>query len=274
MKLVLLTLLFLPSIGLCCSSVDLREERCPDGSPRLPAPRDQGLTNYCFAYSLTNLYSHSNCVAYSPLSTGLLTNRIFVSSGAAALIAKPGGNHNSNSLNRGFSPMQADQLIREARLGPCLESEFPSDVISLPENKSRCNFVEPWVAVEELLQSLASITQGQSAPLSCTRRPLENVDLQLSTTDTEEAIERTLDRGKVAVVHLDSKIFQQQGLLARGGDHYVSVVGRRMINGTCHYLVRDSNRIIDRAWTTDGDYDQWIPSTNVLSTVDEVIHQR
>lgn len=255
---------------MACAPVDLREDRCPDGSPRLPPPRDQGMTNYCFAYALTNLYSHSNCVAYSPLSTGLLVNRIFESSGAASLIVKPGGNVDHNTLNRGFSPMQADQLMRDAQTGPCLESEFSSD-----DKSTLCDLFAPGPAVEELLQSLATITQGQTSPLRCRPRPVENVNLELSIQNTEAAIERTLDRRQVAVVHLDSNIFRQRNLLPRGGDHYVSLVGRRMINGTCHYLVRNSGRAdANPTWPTEGHYDQWVPRTNVHSTVDEVIHQR
>ncbi len=258
-----------------CASRDLREDRCPNGSSRLPPPRSQARTNYCFAFALTNLYSHSNCVAYSPLSTGLLTNQIFESSGAAARIQKPGGNGDSRTLNRGFSPMQADELIRNAQMGPCLESDFPSERIVLPEDKSKCPIVEPFIQVEEILRSMVAITDGLAFPFQCSSRPVQNVNLELQTENTESAIRLALDRGQVAVVHLNSALFSGNQLLPRGEDHYVTVIGRRMINGSCHYLVRDSNRASPQSpWPTEGDYDHWIPQTNVLSTVDEVIHQR
>lgn len=258
-----------------CGTVDLREDRCPNGSSRLPSPRSQARTNYCFAFALTNLYSHANCVAYSPISTGLLTNQIFASSGAAAMLQKPGGTGNPNTLNRGFGPMQADELIRNAQMGPCLEADFPSERIVLPEDKSKCPIVEPFVQVEEILRSMVAITDGLTFPLRCSSRPVQNVNLALQTENTESAIHLALDRGQVAVVHLNSALFSVNQLLPRGGDHYVTVIGRRMVNGSCHLLVRDSNRANPESpWQTEGDYDHWIPQSNVLSTVDEVIQQR
>ncbi|HRK07558.1 MAG TPA: hypothetical protein PLZ57_07290 [Pseudobdellovibrionaceae bacterium] len=269
-----------------CESVDLREERCPNGASRIPAARDQLRTNYCFANTLADVYSYNDCVNYSALHLGLSSHLQDRRDRAANPRAEP---LKSNSLNLGASVESTNELIRRAG-GLCLEENFSS---------RRRELMHP-AQLERFLQSFAT-PAGQSR-LSRACSPRQPGGLEIATTRRRDVIAQyqeaqpnipnahridgplgltiheALNERQPAMINFASLILSGPPEPAKPGqrpeepsqpDHYSSIVGRREINGRCHLLVRDSNPVSNSRWPRDGQL-LLIPEDALLPHINEV----
>lgn len=278
-----------PSTEEQCSEIDLRGELCPDGTPRLPPLRSQGLTNFCFAYATTDVISYSSCRIYSALTSGIIAN--ITNTGAP--LKDPG-----NPVNLGGSPRNLLNMLRTAGNGPCLESQFPSSpTVIMPQAK------EEGVDEDRLHDYLMGYynRRTESNPLACERQPVTGITFNERLVPVEQnptnlqllrALREALETRQVpAVLQVISSVVMsnQEVSAARPAnirtDHYISVVGRKWLNGHCHYLYRDQNSMRGSPWPRAEDHpDQaasslpssdyfyiWVREENLLNNADDVI---
>ncbi len=244
-----------------CGEIDLRQDLCPSGQPRLPALRNQGNTNYCFAYTLTDYYSFLTCSNLSGLSAGLLTN-------LAAFEADPtndksGQPPSAERLNRGSTIENADRQLR-ARGGICTEQDYSSDreeIGGKPED-SLDAFLEPiWQNRDQ--PNVLNCTP-QALP-SLTWRTLLNYDANIRHTIHDE-----LSHHRPVPIDYPGEVVSVAKLAPRSQpSHYVMIVGKKRIDGVCHLLVRDPTPVTETPWVTDNGY-VWVPETKMIEQIREV----
>lgn len=249
-----------------CSEVDLRTQTCPDGHPRMPPVRNQGETNYCFAYSLADLYSYVSCNNFSGLSTGLQANLRFMQE-------NPNPTFNSESLDTGMPTIVANNMIRNAG-GICLEADYSSYRNEIMAERSYSRF-------------LTSIwrQRRERNPLGCRIQQVPHLDITtieraLDRSEETNAIERqtqimdvvntSLERNSPVIMNYNPNIIDDRFTPVNAASGHVSmIVGRKMMNGTCHFLVRDPTPVRNSAWTEDHGY-VWIPRSNLIPHINEV----
>lgn len=253
-----------------CAPLDLRDERCSSGASRIPSPRDQLRTNFCFANTLADVYSYNDCAPYSALHLGLSSHLQHRREQQQNPNAEP---PKSDSLNLGASVESTNELIRRAG-GLCLESQFSS---------RRRELMHP-AQVERFLQSFAT-PEGQ-ARLSRDCSPRQPGGLEIATTrrsaaspaELTAAIHRALNSRQPAMINFASGVLSGPSEPPKPGhtpeapgqpDHYSNIIGRREINGRCHFLVRDSNPIGNSRWPRDG-HALLIPADALVPSINEV----
>lgn len=246
-----------------CSRVDLRTAKCPSGEPRLPPLRDQGATNYCYAFSLADYYSFVSCKNFSGLYVGLRSNLVFAQHNPNG--AKAGGTVKKNlneaaGLNSGMSIPMAHEQMQRAR-GLCLESDFRSDRRQIMSESAMASFLnEVWTK------------RNDRSSLNC---PLQRIPDITWTTAAErgrsaaQAIHASLDRGAPAIINFSGDIVTNPRARGARPDHIGMIVGRRMHNGRCQLLVRDPTPITRTPWGNDQGY-VWIPEETMLRNTAEV----
>lgn len=244
-----------------CGEIDLRQDMCPNGQPRLPALRNQGNTNYCFAYTLTDYYSYLTCSNLSGLSAGLLAN-------LAGVEASPGHDKSGDApsaeyLNRGSTIENADRHIR-SRGGICTEQDYSSDreEIGGKSEDSLYAFLEP-IWQNRAQPNVLNCTPQALPPI--TWRTLVNYDTNIRHTIHDE-----LSHHRPVPINYPGQVVSQAQLAPRSQpSHYVMVVGKKRIGGVCHLLVRDPTPVRETPWVMDNGY-VWVPETNMIEQIREV----
>lgn len=270
-----------------CTRVDLRGDRCANGSNRLPALRSQGMTNYCFAYATTEIISYATCSNLSALSAGLIAN---------IHNSEPLKNI-SNPINLGGNPRN---LLRTLRAyGPCLESAFPSSPLAIRPDERPKNSPAPSPSGFDFLMGFYN-RRNSPNPLGCESQSIGSVAFndalpaaeQITNTDLQLALNAALNSNVPAGVHVDSSVALDNAVPPAtrpalvGTNHYVNVVGRQWINGHCHYMFRDQYPMTDSPWPRVDAHPNEAPSTlpshqffyiwvreeNLLNHSDDVIY--
>lgn len=244
-----------------CGEVDLRLASCPNGQPRLPGLRNQGSTNYCFAFTLADYYSYMTCSDLSGFYAGLQTNLTSVAQNPHS--DKVTGVPDSTSLNRGSSIERADELLRSAG-GICSEQDFTSNRSEL-QGKSE----------DPLFAFFEQIWQRRTEPnvLACAPRALPAVTwntLLNYSPAIRETIHEELTHNRPVPINYAGELMSNAQLESHAPPtHYVMIVGRKKIGGRCHYLVRDPTPVYETPWVLDNGY-AWIPETQMLEQIREV----
>ncbi len=249
-----------------CTEIDLRTATCPDGRPRMPALRNQGETNYCFAYSLADFYSFTGCRNYSGLSTGLQANLKYMSE-------NPNPRNTSEELNTGMPTAGANGLIQRAG-GICLEEDFPSNRQEIMSEERYTRFLRSiWSQRRETNPLRCRIQEVPQIEFTTLERPLDRATERNALDRQREimnAVNVSLERNSPVIMNYNPAILDDRNLAADPRSGHVSmVVGRKIIGGVCQYLVRDPTPVQSTAWTLDNGY-VWIPRTHLVPHMSEV----
>lgn len=248
-----------------CEEIDLRTDRCEDGRSRLPAVRDQGLTNYCWAYSLADYYSFTTCQDYSGLHVGLSVNMSYRDShpavqklAAGDTGAKlPSGPH--LVLNSGMQVQEGHRVVRSLH-GACLESDFSSNRQEIREG----------AAFDRFLSNYYDRRMDRD-PISCQKRSIPEVDFTIEANDREfgRSLHASLSRRSPVFLHFNPEIVTNRNA-KRGAGHVALVVGRKMHRGRCQLLVRDPTPVTTTAWPRTQDGYVWIEEGALMGATADI----
>lgn len=248
-----------------CSPVDLR-------GPRLGAVRNQGGSNVCWAYAGADLLSYrlgQRISAVDLVSSQRLRER------QAFLSILNRKRYQGANLNSADSEISAIPFA--ARRGLCLEHDLPDSIPAEPDDlvltlsQGRDNLLYliqekqfpdritgqscgpaldslPLLSQAELLKIIAAVpaATGEAGVLNalvdaeCSGRRLPPYSIQLHVDYSSDlkAIDQQLSRGNIVGISYNPSI--AYGDLALDGRHLSTVVGRRLKDGKCQYLVRNT----------------------------------
>ncbi len=249
-----------------CSEIDLRTATCPDGRLRMPALRDQGTTNFCFAYSIADFYSFTSCRNFSGLSAGLQANFKFMNE-------NPNPRNTSEQLNTGMATASAHGLIQRAG-GICLEEDYPSNRREIMTEQRYTRFLTSvWSQRRETNPLRCRLHEVPSIEFTTIDRPVDrSTESNAVTTQRQimDAVNASLERNTPIIMNYNPAILDERILPVDSQSGHVSmIVGRKMIGGVCQFLVRDPTPVQNSAWTMDSGY-VWIPRTHLVPHIGEI----
>lgn len=249
-----------------CTEIDLRTSTCPDGRPRMPALRNQGETNFCFAYSIADFYSFTSCRNYSGLSAGLQANLKFMNE-------NPNPRNTAEQLNTGMATAGAHTLIQRAG-GICLEEDFPSNRQEIMSDRSYSRFLATvWTQRREINPLRCRVQEVPSIEFTTIDRPVDrSIESNGVTTQRQimDAVNASLERNSPIIMNYNPAILEERNLpIDPQSGHVSMIVGRKMIGGVCQFLVRDPTPVQNSAWTMDNGY-VWIPRTHLVPHIGEI----
>jgi hypothetical protein len=148
--------------------------------------------------------------------------------------------------------------------------------------------------------------RSEANPLGCTRQDISAVRISPSVPnarsenvlnrDLQQAINNALvaNRGPAVLSIRADAVFDPVNVnnttrrpRELTSDHFVTVVGRKWLNGHCHYLYRDSNPVVSASWPRAEDnpaqassslesnsfHYLWVREENLLNNIDDVAYR-
>lgn len=233
-----------------CTAVDLRESKC------LPPVKVQSDTNFCFAFAAAEAVSFRLCKEVSPVALGIFSSKI--------------GEPTKREIWRNSGGWPAEAIEAGNKSGFCLESEVPSQLVFNDEKYALQNelvklqrkiaemgdkpcdddinqitHILPLAHIADILNYVASQQTKMdimNLVVSSCKNPLtQKVTVKSCEGDAQNKlrfVNENIGHGPVPLGIKSTTDFSTVGKMYN--NHAVTVVGRKLEDGVCKYLIRDS----------------------------------